>query len=666
MYDHAITGIDDNGAQVAIPFLSGSNVDYPYLRESEPGQREQFDTSPEPGEQTLTGWWNRSQASFDLGYGVEFTDTAKDKNLGRRFEDSCGVNTFDPGMVYLLRKTTKVNSGSNRNCLATYSLDTEEGVLHAYNDGSNYAKLYKVTSAGSVSSAIDFGHATTPLFDLVTDGGYYYILTNAGIYRGPLDTNYADMDGDKVIDHIVGSNIGNVTQGRIKRIKDRLVVALNMYANSTGDSTFGAIFTLTDSQLNPSAPEQIGLSTSTGHDISPDGEITIPGWQFSGIAEGPQAIFVSGYAGDLSRIYSLGLDESSGSLEVGNPIVRAELPRGEVIRSMTDYMGTYLIVGTNLGVRIALIDGNEVRLGPLSVKSDRGVYAVSAYGEYAYAGGSKHRERAAGSGGAYTDRPGLYKLHLAEMIRDENGETGQYPAARDLYGPVTYSSVKPVTDITPIGQTGRMAFVIEDEGLFMEHGTDVVSTGWIRTGKIRMDTWEEKIFQFIRVTNSVTAGSIQLFWSTETDAETYSQEWDNATYRMIDTEATDGDPHLFAQFMFLLKPSGTTATPVLTGYQVRTTPANVVQRNIRVSLLCFPREKTREGSWVERSTWDRIRQLEAAEKKGAFVRYQNLNTGEESYALIDKIQFVASHIPEGRQDQEDPGGILMVTLRLIS
>jgi hypothetical protein len=49
-YDVAIGGI---------PFLLKVTPDTPLVRQTAPFRKEQLDTSAEPGEQTLTGWWLR-------------------------------------------------------------------------------------------------------------------------------------------------------------------------------------------------------------------------------------------------------------------------------------------------------------------------------------------------------------------------------------------------------------------------------------------------------------------------------------------------------------------------------------------------------------------------------------------------------------------------------
>jgi len=60
-YDIAINGL---------PFFLNSGDDTPYRRVTAQYRKQQIDQSREPVEQTLTGWWLRSQSSFHLGMGI--------------------------------------------------------------------------------------------------------------------------------------------------------------------------------------------------------------------------------------------------------------------------------------------------------------------------------------------------------------------------------------------------------------------------------------------------------------------------------------------------------------------------------------------------------------------------------------------------------------------
>ena len=70
-YDIAIAGL---------PFFLLNSDDAPYRRVTAQYRKQQIDQSREPGEQTLTGWWLRSQSSFHLGAGIKFFEPVQVAN----------------------------------------------------------------------------------------------------------------------------------------------------------------------------------------------------------------------------------------------------------------------------------------------------------------------------------------------------------------------------------------------------------------------------------------------------------------------------------------------------------------------------------------------------------------------------------------------------------
>ncbi len=96
-----------------IPFFMAPTDQNPYQRETAPYRKEQFDNSREPGEQSLTGWWLRSQSSFHGGAGIKIYDPSAGESIGYRYFDSQGVNPWVKGQVTLLKDTenTHVTTG---------------------------------------------------------------------------------------------------------------------------------------------------------------------------------------------------------------------------------------------------------------------------------------------------------------------------------------------------------------------------------------------------------------------------------------------------------------------------------------------------------------------------------------------------------------------------
>jgi len=61
-----------------LPFIANVSNQNPYRRETAQYRKDQFDNSVEPGEQSLTGWWLRSQTSWHNGAGISFYEPGTD------------------------------------------------------------------------------------------------------------------------------------------------------------------------------------------------------------------------------------------------------------------------------------------------------------------------------------------------------------------------------------------------------------------------------------------------------------------------------------------------------------------------------------------------------------------------------------------------------------
>ena len=81
-YDVAVAGL---------PFFLGPSKEYPYKRETAQYRKQQIDQQKEPGEQTLTGWWLRSQSSFHYGAGIRYEEPVEGETVSYRFNKSAGI-----------------------------------------------------------------------------------------------------------------------------------------------------------------------------------------------------------------------------------------------------------------------------------------------------------------------------------------------------------------------------------------------------------------------------------------------------------------------------------------------------------------------------------------------------------------------------------------------
>jgi hypothetical protein len=93
-YDVAINGL---------PFFIAASDDNPYRRVTAQYRKQQIDQSREPGEQTLTGWWLRSQSSFHYGQGIKFFEPIQDESLRFQYTESKGMDIWTKGQATLLK-----------------------------------------------------------------------------------------------------------------------------------------------------------------------------------------------------------------------------------------------------------------------------------------------------------------------------------------------------------------------------------------------------------------------------------------------------------------------------------------------------------------------------------------------------------------------------------
>jgi hypothetical protein len=131
-YDVAVGGM---------PFIYAISDARPYIRQTAPFRKEQFDNQTEPGEQSFTGWWFRSQSSCHLGAGAKFFEPAQDETLRYRFFDSEGVDVWTKGEVSLLKNvdTSHVTTSASLKLRSIRESDRDEALLL---DGHDVDKVF--------------------------------------------------------------------------------------------------------------------------------------------------------------------------------------------------------------------------------------------------------------------------------------------------------------------------------------------------------------------------------------------------------------------------------------------------------------------------------------------------------------------------------------------
>jgi len=599
-----------------LPFLFAMSKQYPFKRETATFRRDRVDTERNPGEQSLdSGYWLRSQASWHYGSGLASAEPLEvsDTEAQFRYKQGGGVNPWTPGQVTLLNDTSQLLSSTGA---SQFLIGVDTGVLHA--DGTTV----KYVTTGGTPTTVTWGGSVNAVTSLTSDGANYYAANSTGIYKGVLPSSAGSLIW----------NTGGTTL--VRWVKSRLMAAvgLSLYELTTG---------------GPTLPTALYTHPSTG-------------WTWTDMAEGPVAIYASGFVGDTSMIYRISVTTSGSTTTLNAPTVVAELPRGEKVVSLYAYVGTYLVIGTSKGCRVALMNSDgSLSLGPLIVSSSDGCYDAVADGSFVYVtvGGK-------GEAGNRVQRAGLYRIDLGTNL---NNNPLEFAVAADLVAPSGVSGQ--ATQVTTA--QGLIQFAVPTAGIYQQTST-YVSEGWMETGRVRMGTVESKAWRSIRITSdSSQAGSVAAYASA-------SENTAPSTWNMVVTNSqTDPDqtgslnaaapvPLSAVYLAFKLIRSGTTTvTPVFQGYQLKSVPAPKRAELVQVPVLCMDRETDRQGVPYGTSggAWLRFQVLKQLEATAATVQWLDYTTGEAAEAYIEQVSMDRTTPPS--RNSPNAGGVVTVLLRLV-
>jgi len=635
-YDTAIGGL---------PFIYAINDTRPYIRQTAPFRKDQFDNGTEPGEQSLTGWWIRSQMSFHSGSGINFYDPLTNDELGHyRFNDSKGVNVWTKGQVTLLKSCTQghnttgpiasngVSQQQLRSIQWTTSGTTYQGLL--LHDEYDVDKI-KINDPSNPVHFIDYnaGSGVYPVYAICDDGTNAYWVTNKTsggttkmtVYAKPLSGSSADTSDEvKIFDT---SDI--ITNATIEYVKERIILCAGnkVYEFPTG--------------ITALTPTLVFTNTVTGHIYT---SIT---------ASGP-AIYISGFNGLRSSIEKYTLVTSTGSMPaLTAAIVAAEMPAGEQIHKIFYYLD-YMMIGTNKGIRAASISDQDgsINYGPLILETSQPVYDFCARDRFVWATTSVGGE------------PGLTRIDLGNDL-----ETLRHAYANDVY----YDGVTgfQTTSCSFVGNTNRVAFSTAYTGssgyVYMEDESTLRTSGYLTTGNIRYGTLEPKNFKRLLGRGDFTYGSMTL-----ESVDKNGIEYDHISYDSTITpvEVTTSSPATAQEYLaykFILYRDSTTSSlgPIFKGYQAKATIATPRQRVMQFPVYCFDIETDRFNVQVgyEGRALARINALENVEESGDVLTWQDLTTGESRQAVIEQIQFTRMTPPDKGFDGF--GGVLQITIRTV-
>jgi len=613
--NYSATGVNYDMAIAGLPFFIAASDDSPYRRVTAKYRKEQYDQTREAGEQSLTGWWFRSQSTFHLGAGIKYFEPAQDESLRFQYAESKGVDIFTKGQVTLLNSTASFYSGAAPAQLIGVNDGTNDCIV--LTDGT---AIKKITSAGSSTTYTQAGTAST-IYSLTTNGKQYFFINGTHVHRG----NLAGSTSDTEI-----YNASSTTRGTIRFVKQRLIAAINnkIYELDANNSS-GALPTVLFTHPNTS-------------------------WVWSSISEGPSAIYVSGYDpnGTSSSVFKIQLDVTNanalGFPSLETPTVIIDLPEGERINDFDVYLGTYAVLATNKGFRVGVSDTNgNIQYGPL-------LFDQAECNSIAF------RDRFAYIATTIDGEAGLVKVDLSTTV---TANSLVFPWAWDL---VASGVAAASNQVAFFGNTDRAAFS-SGNVIYAESTTNKVTSGYLQTGFIRYNTLENKLFKLLNPRVDTTDGAIDIksvdYSNTEYNIGGFAQG--SATTEIGVPYPNSAQEYL--AFKFTISRSSTDATkgPLFTGYQLKSLPAVPRQRIIQYPLFCYDHESDNVGVEVgyEGSAYDRLSQLEAVENVGDTIRVEDFRTGESYIGLIEELDFINKTPSDKRFSGY--GGMLIATIRLI-
>lgn len=630
--NYAATGIAYDIAIASQPFFLNNTDETPYRRVTAQYRKNQVDMSREPGEQTLTGWWLRSQSTFHFGQGIKFFEPAQDESLRFQYSYSKGCNIWEKGQVTLLKDVGISHFTTGNLQPNDRPFQIMRSIRYSNIDAVLLWDQYdvdKIEADGTLVHFIDYNSGTDdPVYAICDDGTYAYWVTNDAI-GGKLQVWKKALTADSTSAGTLMFDKPGITVANavMEYTKERIVMAVN-------DSVYEF------------ATSATVLPTAVYAHKDPD-------HIFTSITSSGTAIYIAGYGGIQSNIYKFTLNTSGAMPTLTSAITAAELPVGEVAYKIYYYLN-WMAIGTSLGLRIAdasAADGS-ILYGPLLFESEQPVYDVAGFDKYLWCTTN------------VDGNPGVTRVDLSTPI----GNNLVFAYAWDLYDPDTTGFT--TTSCSFLGNTNRLAFCTANNGAddgsnYLEDANVLVPFGELRTGYIRYNTLENKIFKLLTPRFNTADGGISIL-SVDQDNNSYNLgSFSQGSYiGQVGISYPQGAQQFLAfDFTFSRSETDDTQGPVFTGYQVNTLPSIPRQRLIQypVFLYDYEMDKFNNPTGYDGYAFNRLSTMQNIEDIGDLVRVEDFRTGESYLGLIEEMDFMNKTPTDKRYSGF--GGLLLITIR---
>lgn len=598
----ATSGLSLDVAIAGVPFSLKMTQDNPLLRQMVQDKKDQFDTSGQYGEQSFGYWWLRSQASFHGGAGQEFLDTGtQDPQLSRiKFNTSSNAYPFDVG---------KVTVGAPYNYGSTQASKVYAAAVPVTRGG-----LKRIALMRTDSSNIDFydlsAHTYTALSlttgtpqAICTDGNRVFVAVNDKIRR---------INEDNSITDIATLTFGKPVSLGFAKQRVMLGHGPDLYEVDPN----GAAVALTSTQRRASHSNA--------------------DWRWNVIADGPTGIYVAGYSGPISSVFSLSETNSSGTLVLGPATEQATMPTGERVLSMLFYVNSIFVLGTSAGLRVGKFSFYaQPQWGPAS---SPGVSFTSlcAVGSVVHAASSDNK---------------IYWLDLGSP----SDTAGRFAYAQRLTTPEALIAVVAANDPAQV-------YAVTNNRIGYEDSTQA-SAATLTSSWMTFSTVEQKRPHFITISGSWPgpAGTVTV---ESREGETQVFTIPGSSTDTVVEFGLDMEPSAAYRVTFSLNQTSGT-TNVLRSFQVKALPEARRYQQVVYPLLIEDIETTSNGERVGYDGFaaDRLNLLEGLARDNTVVTIRDRLMGQSYQCRIRDVQFKQDM---GPQQTKPLGGIATVIVTMVA
>lgn len=566
--------------------------------------RQQADNGQEPSEFSLNpnDLWRRAQTDWSLGAGQAIFDARGSSR--NRFRDSGGVDPFTvEGDLTLARGVDRVDTNATGETL-TKMVTTSSAAYVLMTELPQQVRIFAGTQTDS--SAVGFN-----INDMCAVGSRLFVATTDGIYHN-------DPEWTKV---------NSLVAEKIAYVRGRLL------ASSGAD-----LHNITDlGSMTSGATEFAGLVDDA--------------FEWTAFGDTESVILAAGIGGEQSYLYQITLDPDTGTLDP--PVVVAQLPDGERVRSIKSYLGVTTLA-TSSGVRTGVMNGASFVFGPLLYKGSD-VWDLEPDDKYVY----------------FTVLGGLGRLNLANFLPDQSLAPAYALDVVTGTANAVYSVASKPTGMTVGTESPYTIIFLQDtNGQTNEGGVFEVSRSKYTTeladystGRITYSMADKKTFLFLEVKADFVGAEdfVQVLRINEAGEEGLIGIMtgpDLATGTFLLNEQGD-----FIELKFRLKSGDTvngTTTPTLKRWTLRSMPIPrrteqvVVPIDLRRSIVGA------HGGVEFMDVWAEYQKFQGFVRSGETVTYEEF--GQAYTATVENVQLG----PDLDVDMHDGmwEGVCQLTLRI--